>query len=779
MTPSLSDSMVGRSNTDGSNNHTTEPEYESLASQFTSGISGIGNGFTNGINEISNGIHGFTNGINGIGSGLHDIGSGLHGYGLGGIQSGLGGIQSGLHSGINGLSSLTPGRLINSFLHEEDEQERVEHFKYKQDLQRKMTVTSVIGLGFTLMGVPFGISSTLWISLTDGGNVTMLYGWLVVAFFSICVVLSLSEIISKYPTAGGVYHFSAILSNDKYSLISSWMTGWFLLIGNWTYAISIMFAGSQFIVSVFLLKNADYKEDILLVLGVYYTILTFCGLVNFKFSKHLEKINKMCIYWSIYTVLAIDFLLIFFAKRTNSIKEILTNFDNSRSGWPDAMAFMVGLQSSSYTLTGYGMLFSITDEVKNPERNMPKGAISSILLASVTGLIFILPILTILPQLDLLLDTNPEIMPIDLVFKLATESYIVSFLLVLLLIGTVLFQAIGSLTTASRSTYAFARDGGLPFKKYWIEVDSVAESRIPKNALFFSMTVCGLLCLLSFVSESAFSAFLGASVISLALANGIPILCLMLNKRRKIKGAAFRLRKFGWIVNSLSVFWVMILFVILCLPPVIKNLTWGNMNYAIAVVLGFVSFASVGYRIWGFESFHGPQIDTEYFELNNLETVGLFNTDDTFTVDDDVSDGAKGDGSDGANDDFDDGETDYIFQGSSSEGTANRNEPTKGTGYAELPEYEAQDGLEATDKTLSYKSTSYKSLSPPNSQPDNQTLLSHSPSHSPSPSHSSSHSPSLSHSPSPSQTRLKLSSEDENEISTESDSDILFDASRY
>ncbi|ODV79829.1 uncharacterized protein CANTADRAFT_10679 [Suhomyces tanzawaensis NRRL Y-17324] len=524
------------------------------------------------------------------------------------------------------------GDFIHSFLHdlEEDEIEQVEHFEYKQDLERKLTVTSVIGLGVTLMGVPFGISSTLWISLVDGANVTILYGWLVVAFFSFCVVLSLSEIISKYPTAGGVYHFSAILSNDKYSLISSWFTGWFLLIGNWTYAVSIMFSGSQFILSVFGLKNAYHKQDVLEVLGIYFILLTICGFINFKFSKYLERINKICILWSIYTVLAIDFLLIFFAKKTNSIKDILTTFDNTRSGWPDALAFMVGLQSSSFTLTGYGMLFSMTDEVKNPERNMPKGAISAILLSTVMGIIFILPLLTILPELTLLLDSNTEIMPIDLVFKLSTESYILSFLLVLLLIGTVFFQSIGSLTTASRTTYAFARDGGLPFKEYWVAVDSIDDSTVPKNALFLSMLFCGVLALMSLVSASAFNSFMGASVVCLALANGIPILCLMLDKRRKIKGAPFRLRKLGWVINSLSLGWVLFLFVILCLPPVIKNLTWFSMNYALLVICAFAGFAGLGYKSWGIGSFHGPQIDTDYFELNNI--AGRQTINDAFVI---------------------------------------------------------------------------------------------------------------------------------------------------
>ncbi|KAK6454576.1 putative amino-acid permease [Scheffersomyces xylosifermentans] len=667
-----------------------------------------------------------------------------------------GGIASDPHSGapdtappsyssqmISEIGASAPVRLLHSLLDEADDDgvERVEHFKYKQDLERKLTVTSVIGLGFSVMGVPFGLSSTLWISLMDGGNVTILYGWLVVAFFSICVVLSLSEIISKYPTAGGVYHFSALLSNEKYSLISSWITGWFLLIGNWTYAVSIMFAGSEFILSIFGLKDVYYKEDIFLVLGIYFILLAICGFINFKFSKHLEKINKMCIVWTIYTVLAIDFLLIFFAKRTNSIKEILTNFDNSRSGWPDALAFMVGLQSSSFTLTGYGMLFSMTDEVKNPERNMAKGAVSAISISTVTGLIFIIPILTILPELSLLLDETPEIMPIDLVFKLATESYIISFLLVVLLIGTVLFQAIGSLTTASRTTYAFARDGGLPFKNYWIEVDSVEESTIPKNALFLSMSVCAVLSLLSLISTSAFNAFMGASVVSLALANGIPIFCLMLNKRRKIKGAVFRLRRLGWLINFLSVFWVIISFVILCLPPVIKNLTWRSMNYAIVVICGFFGFAALGYKLWGITSFEGPQLDTDYFELHNLEAAGRVNFDisDSFVI--------------GVDDEVEDEE----FDGAS---TIVGKDRSNKKGYAPLSESGDDEEQKQEGKSVDKNKKDHKGDDEFDEQGDIATTIEQSSSQKES---------------SKNKTSIPLDSSDSNELSTESETEILFE----
>ncbi|KAK6464005.1 amino acid permease-domain-containing protein [Scheffersomyces coipomensis] len=646
------------------------------------------------------------------------------------------------------IGSSAPIKLLSSLLTDEnadDDTEHVEHFKYKQDLQRKLTVTSVIGLGFSLMGVPFGLSSTLWISLMDGGNVTILYGWLVVGFFSFCVVLSLSEIISKYPTAGGVYHFSALLSNDKYSLICSWLTGWFLLIGNWTYAVSIMFAGSQFILSIFGLKDVYYKEDIFFVLGIFFIILSFCGFVNFRFSRYIEQINKACILWTIYTVLAIDVLLILFARKTNTVKDILTSFDNSRSGWPDPLAFMVGLQASAFTLTGYGMLFSITEEVKNPEKNMAKGAISAISISIITGIIFIIPLLTILPEMSLLLDNTPEIMPIDLVFKLATESYMISFLLVLLLVGTVLFQSIGSFTTASRTTYAFARDGGLPFKDYWVAVDSVDEYTIPKNALFLSMFVCAALSLLSLISTSAFNAFMGACVISLTLANGIPILCLMLNKRRKIRGAVFKLRKFGWIVNGLSVFWSILSAFILCLPPVIKDLNWITMNYASAVFILFAGVAVVGYKWWGVGSFEGPKIDTEYFELNNLESQQRRNIQDEFMVVDDTV---------AADEDFEIGD-DYD------EDEEEEEEEEEEEGQEEEEEEYEQGHIQSHGKFDSkYKkidNSSYDNMT----ENDGATLVTNNTTHFTSP---------------PSTVFENESSSDVNELSTGSETEVLFDA---
>jgi amino acid transporter len=53
------------------------------------------------------------------------------------------------------------------------------------------------------MAVPFGLSTTMYITLTDGQSVTILWGWVLVSLISLSIAASLAEICAVYPTAGG------------------------------------------------------------------------------------------------------------------------------------------------------------------------------------------------------------------------------------------------------------------------------------------------------------------------------------------------------------------------------------------------------------------------------------------------------------------------------------------------------------------------------------------------------------------------------------------------
>lgn len=74
-------------------------------------------------------------------------------------------------------------------------------------------------------------------------------------------------------------------------------------------------------------------------------------------------------------------------------------------------------------------------------------------------------------------------------------------------LGIWAFAAIGSLTAASRCTWAFSRDGGIPGSQWWRIVSPRYE--LPLNALILSTVACALLGLIYLGSSAAFNAFTG------------------------------------------------------------------------------------------------------------------------------------------------------------------------------------------------------------------------------------------------------------------------------
>jgi amino acid permease len=65
---------------------------------------------------------------------------------------------------------------------------------YKSELPRHLSMISILGMSFAIMAVPFGLSTTMYITLTDGQAVTILYGWIFVSIISLSIAASLAEI---------------------------------------------------------------------------------------------------------------------------------------------------------------------------------------------------------------------------------------------------------------------------------------------------------------------------------------------------------------------------------------------------------------------------------------------------------------------------------------------------------------------------------------------------------------------------------------------------------
>jgi hypothetical protein len=81
---------------------------------------------------------------------------------------------------------------------------------YRPELKREFSYVTVFGQSFGAMGVAPAIAESIIFSLGSAGAVGMVWTYLVGCLLLIPIALSLGELGSSMPTAGGLYYVSAV-----------------------------------------------------------------------------------------------------------------------------------------------------------------------------------------------------------------------------------------------------------------------------------------------------------------------------------------------------------------------------------------------------------------------------------------------------------------------------------------------------------------------------------------------------------------------------------------
>ena len=98
---------------------------------------------------------------------------------------------------------------------------------YKQDLKRAWSGFANFAISFTIISVLAGCFTTYGQAWNNGGPVAISWGWPLISIPILIIGFCMSELVSKYPTAGGIYWWAAKLGGPVWG----WFTGWFNLIG--------------------------------------------------------------------------------------------------------------------------------------------------------------------------------------------------------------------------------------------------------------------------------------------------------------------------------------------------------------------------------------------------------------------------------------------------------------------------------------------------------------------------------------------------------------------
>jgi len=85
---------------------------------------------------------------------------------------------------------------------------------YAQELSRRMGGFQNFAISFSIICILAGGITAFPVSLSAAGGASLGIGWPIASAFALIVAISLAQVASAFPTAGGIYHWSSILAAD-------------------------------------------------------------------------------------------------------------------------------------------------------------------------------------------------------------------------------------------------------------------------------------------------------------------------------------------------------------------------------------------------------------------------------------------------------------------------------------------------------------------------------------------------------------------------------------
>jgi amino acid transporter len=526
------------------------------------------------------------------------------------------------------------------------DRQRLHELGYAQELNRKLGWFSNFAISFSIISILAGGITTYYLGGLAGGPRVILLGWIIVGFFALLVGMSMAEICSVYPTAGGLYYWSGKLAK-KNGAMWSWFTGWFNLIGQIGVIASVDYALSLFIAYFISMYSDSYHLTPRGVFLIYALVLASHGILN-TFRVNLVKIlSEISVWWHLIGV-AVIFLFLLVLPSNREGFGFLWNWNNA-TGWtnngngshiPGLYVALIGLLLAQYTITGFDASAHVSEETTDANRSASIAIVRSIYISAIAALFLNIAMVQATPKGTF----NTLILGRDGFYATGGANALAAPLggagakfLILISIVAQYFCGMASVTANSRMIYAFSRDGAIPGHRLWHRVNP--RTRTPTNSVWLGVTlsliVGGISLYQAHKYSVAFFALTGMCVVGLYIAYVIPIYLRLTNP--DFKKGAWHLRGWSKIVGWTAVAWVAFITVIFFAPPFWpfwplngKTVTGSgasavtiyhssNFNFTGPIIVSLFILVGLWWVISARKWFTGPQVQGTPEELREIE----------------------------------------------------------------------------------------------------------------------------------------------------------------
>ncbi|KAL8918449.1 MAG: hypothetical protein Q9208_007355 [Pyrenodesmia sp. 3 TL-2023] len=425
------------------------------------------------------------------------------------------------------------------------------------------------------------------------------------------------------PTSGGLYWWTHFFASPSTRNPLSFLVGYSNTLGLVGGLCSIDYGFSLMFLSVIVIaRDGNWTPSNGVIYGTYLATILCHATVATLSSKVMGKLQTVFVVMNLIVIVATIIALPVGARNHRNDAHFIFAQTENLTTWPTGWTFMLSWLSPIWTIGAFDSCVHLSEEATNPSKAVPFGILTSIGSCWFFGLIIMIVLAaTINPDLEAITGTSFGQPMAQIYYDAVGKNGTIG--LMCLLFITQFLMGISILVAASRQTWAFSRDGALPFSTFFRPI-SQRFGYIPLRAIWGCACLAVVLGLLTLIAPAAAQALFSLAVASNNLAWGIPIFARVVWGQDKfVPGSFYTGDRF-----SVPLAWTAIVFLVfgtlLAMFPVEgPKPTPESMNYTVvvcgAVWIGALAYYYVDARKW----FKGPKITIAEEQFTEEQQVAI------------------------------------------------------------------------------------------------------------------------------------------------------------
>ncbi|KAF6064936.1 Amino acid permease family protein [Candida albicans] len=284
-------------------------------------------------------------------------------------------------------------------------------------MSRNFSTLQIVTIGFGLTNSWLGISSTLILSISSLGPLLVVYGILIVASVSVCIAVTLGEMASAMPSAGGQYVWARVLAPKKYSSFLAYITGSISWGGAIFTTASMNLAVAYQVLGFWNMTHPDHvnqKWEVFIIYNILNWILFFFNI----WHRFLPMIGDSVFGISLtsYCIILIT-VLVCARGHYQDAKFVFVHAVNN-TGWPSkGIAFIVGLVNPAWAFSCLDSVTHLSEETAHPERDVPRAVLSTVGIGFVTSFTFSIAMFFCIRNLEEIMNSATGFPMLDIFYQ--------------------------------------------------------------------------------------------------------------------------------------------------------------------------------------------------------------------------------------------------------------------------------------------------------------------------------------------------------------------------